>query len=480
MAVAIFAVAVAGFMLVRSFPVSDELWRDLLHDRNGHYAFGLKLALHVRDFDIAGFLVELEKPKVWPQLHGLVLAAVLLVGGIDHRLGIVPSLIGWVMTVWFCWKIAVRSFDDRSLGIIAGIAAAALVATSPAFALISTDVMLEGLGSGLSALCLWAFMAAHAEPDKAWRWRLLAVALTLLFFEKYNYWAFVVTSIALAALLIDARLRALAWSASRAALAHASEMLKNPFFIAGIVVLGAAAAIGLRGPTAFDMLGKRVSLYPPFNIVTAGYALLFAACVQLWRRHRIAIAGFIGPAGSILLAWHVLPVAVSFLLPQRLAGFVWFLGPSNDPMRKGPDIAGAIAVYVRAIVDGFVSLPSIGWACLALFAVAAIFMKRIRPEGRIVFVFAAVSALALIIHPQHQQRFLTTSMFALFSGAGFGLAILTQFLAPRNAPARLAIGVSAAFAVLAVQFWLPYPARGLCHSHPRPLGTVQSRSGGPL
>ena len=48
-AVAIFAVAVAGFMLVRSFPVSDELWRDLLHDRNGHYAFGLKLALHVRD-----------------------------------------------------------------------------------------------------------------------------------------------------------------------------------------------------------------------------------------------------------------------------------------------------------------------------------------------------------------------------------------------------------------------------------------------
>ena len=246
MAVAILAVAVAGFMLVRSFPLSDELWRNHIHDRNGRYAFGLKLAIHVRDFDITGFLVELEKPKVWPQLHGLVLAAVLLVGGIDHRLGIVPSLIGWVMTVWFCWKIAVRSFDDRSLGIIAGIAAVALVATSPAFALISTDVMLEGLGSGLSALCLWAFMAAHAEPDKAWRWRLLAVALTLLFFEKYNYWAFVVTSIALAALLIDARLRALAWSASRAALAHASEMLKNPFFIAGIVVLGAAAAIGLQ------------------------------------------------------------------------------------------------------------------------------------------------------------------------------------------------------------------------------------------
>ena len=76
MAVAIFVVAVAGFMLVPSFPLSDQLWRDPLHDRNGHYAFGLKLALNVRDFDIIGFLVELEKPKVWPQLHGLVLAVV--------------------------------------------------------------------------------------------------------------------------------------------------------------------------------------------------------------------------------------------------------------------------------------------------------------------------------------------------------------------------------------------------------------------
>ena len=85
-------------------------------------------------------------------------------------------------------------------------------------------------------------------------------------------------------------------------------------------------------------------------------------------------------------------------------------------------------------------------------------MKRIRPEGRIVFVFAAVSAIALVVHPQHQQRFLTTSMFALFSGAGIGLAILAQFLAPRNVPARLAIGAAAALAVLAVQFWLPYPA----------------------
>jgi hypothetical protein len=333
-----------------------------------------------------------------------------------------------------------------------------LVATSPALALISTDVMLEGLGSGLSAMSLWAFMSAREKPAETWRWRLLAVALTLLFFEKYNYWALVVASVALTSLLIDTRVRTLAWAAARAALGHASELLRNPFFIAGIVALCIAAAIGIRGPTAFDVFGNRVSLYPPFNIVTVGYVLLFCAAVQLWRAHRTPITRFIGPAGSMLLAWHVLPVAVSFLLPRRLAGFVWFLGPSNDPAGRGLDVGAAIVVYARTIVEGFFSSPLIGCLSLALFAVAAIFQQRIRPEARIVFVFVGVSALALLVHPQHQQRFVSTSMFALFCGAGLGLAILTQLVAPRSALARLAIGGGSALAVLAVQLLLPYPA----------------------
>src|SRR2546429_3424238 len=37
--------------------------------------------------------------STWPPFHGIVLAAVLLVGGIDERLGVLPSLAGWVITV---------------------------------------------------------------------------------------------------------------------------------------------------------------------------------------------------------------------------------------------------------------------------------------------------------------------------------------------------------------------------------------------
>src|SRR5580700_8520431 len=85
------AAAAATAMFVHANTDPDQLWQGYYHDRNGHYAFGQDLALAVRTGDLQWFFSELEKAKVWPPLHGLVLAAVLLIGGIDHRLGIVPS-----------------------------------------------------------------------------------------------------------------------------------------------------------------------------------------------------------------------------------------------------------------------------------------------------------------------------------------------------------------------------------------------------
>jgi hypothetical protein len=123
----------------------DLLWRDVYHDRNGHFAHGLNLALALKTIDPLWFFSELEKAKVWPPLHGLVLSAILLVGGIDHRLGIVPSLIGWMMTIILTWLISRRLFVARLPGILAGAVAVVLTAASPAFRLLAADVMLEGL-----------------------------------------------------------------------------------------------------------------------------------------------------------------------------------------------------------------------------------------------------------------------------------------------------------------------------------------------
>src|SRR5438034_8986431 len=84
----ILAIALAGAAaaLAAYLDQPDLLWRDLFyfHDRNGHFQFGLDLALAVKTADPVWFFSELDKAKVWPPLHGLVLSAILLVAGTDY------------------------------------------------------------------------------------------------------------------------------------------------------------------------------------------------------------------------------------------------------------------------------------------------------------------------------------------------------------------------------------------------------------
>ena len=91
-AVVVLAAVAATVMFVDANAHPDLLWHGYYHDRNGHYGFGQDLALAVRSGDPVWFFAEILKAQIWPPFHGLVLAAVLLIGGIDHRLGIVPVL----------------------------------------------------------------------------------------------------------------------------------------------------------------------------------------------------------------------------------------------------------------------------------------------------------------------------------------------------------------------------------------------------
>src|SRR5580698_15870 len=142
-AVVALAVTAAVIMFVYANADTDLLWQGYYHDRNGHYAFGQDLALAIRTGDPVWFFTEFLKAQIWPPLHGLTVAAVLLVGGIDHRLGIVPSLLGWALTIVFVAQIARHMFRDRVLGIAAAVIALTLAVASPAFRLLACDVMLE-------------------------------------------------------------------------------------------------------------------------------------------------------------------------------------------------------------------------------------------------------------------------------------------------------------------------------------------------
>jgi hypothetical protein len=468
------AIAVAMFVHHNADP--DALWQGYYHDRHGHYSFGQDLALAIRAADPQWFFSALESAKVWPPVHGLVLAAVLLVGGIDHRLGIVPSLIGWALTVTFVSLIAREMFEhraqadekdqqDRTLGIAAAVIAVTLAIASPAFRLFAADVMLECLGAALTAAALWAYgramdapVAPDADKEAARRWRLLALVLTALFFEKGNYWGLTVMALALSHASIAPR-RTIGQALEIARLFTAKAGLRallDPLLVAAALVLAVVVYVYWHGPMSIEVWGRFVSLYPPENLLTVGYAILFVRAALWWRRERGAFEATLGPAGCALAYWHVAPIAVSFLLPKRLSVFLWFIGPANT-FSGGPyDPLAAAVTYWHAFADGFHAAPWIAIATIALFAVGSLHIRRFSAGGRAVFVLAGVSLAGVVLHPQVQSRFLTSWLFAVWIGAGAGGAVLLELMVPRRV--RLAVAGLAA-AVIAVASWRePSPA----------------------
>src|SRR5262249_51747094 len=152
-------------------------------------------------------------------------------------------------------------------GNLAGLAALLFVLGGPVHRGYATDIMLESLGAGLTLATLWCYLVAVQDRSRAAaRW--LGVALTLLFFEKYNYWLIVLFAVALASVpelwrrcgpAARAWLAALDWRA----LLRREALRPSSWLIAGIVI--ASAVIYRRGDRPFMLGGREVSLYPPYN-----------------------------------------------------------------------------------------------------------------------------------------------------------------------------------------------------------------------
>src|SRR5262249_8600022 len=177
----------------------------------------------------------------------------------------------------------------RRAGAAPGAVAAAFAAASPAFPATSADAMLEGLGAGLTALALWLYLRACEAPHAYPRWRALAIALTLLFLQKQNYWLLTVVALVLAFVGTAPR----EWLASGRGLAAGIDVrrvirraLKDPLLLAAAAVGLAVVIITLHGPRPFEMFGRSLSAYPPRNPLTLAWALLFVRLAIAWYRHR--------------------------------------------------------------------------------------------------------------------------------------------------------------------------------------------------
>lgn len=422
-----------------------RIFEGIGHDRHGHFNYGLDLVLALRDFDIVQFLTQLERAKVWPPLHGLVLAATMLAGGIDLKLAILPSLIGYVATVVLIWLIALRLFPDALTGAFAGAIAVSFALTSPAFRLLTADVMLEGLGAALTCLSIYLYLRAREEPERTLWWRLLALALTALFFEKFNYWLLTLVPLAIAYAMDEpVRVRAIL-SNLRTGASVLRDELRQPLTLAALIVLAAVIVIVLHGPWTVSVFGSRVSLHPPGTLTTVAYALIFARIATVWWPNRTAIDAELGVALRQLVYWHALPVAVSFLIPKRLGTFLWYVGPTHHHGRAYNPLAAAHAQW-DGIASGFHVAPRFAVTAAIGVVLSLVLMRRAGPPLRTVALVALIGAAVVVLHPQQQLRFLTTVMPPLWIMAGAGWALLFA-MAVAKLP-RLAAAAIAAVAVI--------------------------------
>jgi hypothetical protein len=87
---------------------------------------------------------------------------------------------------------------------------------------------------------------------------------------------------------------------------------------------------------------------------------------------------------------------------------------------------------------------------VALMLVAAFRFARLPPAGRAALMLVLVAAIAVVLHPQHQPRFLASWIFAVWIAAGAGAGILFEGIAgKRLRAAAIAIASKAALALIA-------------------------------
>ncbi len=427
---------------------SRFLWKGIDHDRSAHYAYGQKMAIALRQGDVVGFISELEKGKVWPPVHGLLVALVLLVGGVHYQLAVLPSLTGWIMTVVFGFLVARRSIPSRGGGLLAGIVAVIFIVGSPAHRAYATDIMLESLGGGLTLLALYLYLLAVQRETSLWAWRGLALTLTVLFFEKYNYW--LLTTLPMLTTEFATRPRQYLRTATMAVKAvnwprWVMNQVRHPLTYVLVAVMALVIFLFARGPTAIQIAGSRVSLYPPNNLLTIAYAVLFLRVAMSLRPQRSQWLGRLSTASQQLWRWHILPVLLSFLLPRRLGVFAWYISPANAYYSGlQPGLSGAPGYYAEALITNYhVGLWSV-LLVIALLAAAVLCCRRLPQEVWVVLFLVLIAAVVTVLHPNRQDRFLHTWIAAAWVGAGMGLGCVLYgrpSVLLRRARPWLAIGV---------------------------------------
>jgi hypothetical protein len=451
----LFVVAMGVALYCAFLPTERGRWNYPMHDRGVHALAAIKVATSIHAGDWGTFFGEIWKPKLYPPLQAWLGAIAALVAGPHYRVVLVPSLVGWMGMLLVGTGLAHRLAGrwGKLAAVAGGAATLLLMLASPADRFYATDTMLESLGAGLTVAVLYAYARVREtwaqEPAKWVRW--LGLALTLLFFEKYNYWLLVMIGLAVD-LAADAPVRA--WIGERlrgrggALLRH---LARQPLLWIAFALLLAAYIIGKRGVPTF--IGG-INLYPPRGLLMVMmWALAGQLALEVARRGR---AGWLAlpPWVRTLWGWHGLPLLVWLMLPGRLGTILSFVGTGNAGDARYPGWSGVV-YYAQCLATQY----TLGWAMLALTAVlalagAAVAIKKGGGARGVLMVLLVGGRLALL-HPNKQGRYLHSWIPALWILAGVGAAGIVAAAERRRAWAGWTL---AAAGCGALAFWT---ARGV-------------------
>ena len=451
------AVLLAGFLYVHFLGVDRALWYNPYHDRGAHYLYSLKLATDVQNGRLLRLLHDLNEGRIWPPLHGMAAATVLLAGGRDYRLAVLPSLAGWVATVLLGF-LAARRAAPRG-GTLAGLLAALFIAASPAHRAYATDIMLESLGAALSLLALYCYLlTVQGRADETGKARCLAVSLLMLFLEKYNYWLLVVLALLAAEAFTRPRLylnairdlfHAIDWRRWMAA------QLRHPLTWTGILLLLVTACVYQNGERPLHLLGHSISLYPPHNLIHLVYVLLFLRLAPWWWRQGRSWARQLDNRLRQILLWLVCPISVWFLLPKHLSFFVWYLSLADRAPHQQMDVLGGFHDYAIWMVQDYHSSPVCAAAAVGLCLLGLVYCRRLRPGGIAVAALVVLACVLTPTHPNHKGRMLHSWLPAMWVMAGLGATMLVHGGLTARVP-RLRPWLAGL--ILALTAWTQYPA----------------------
>jgi hypothetical protein len=461
--VAAAAVTLAALTYRHFLDVSRLLWWGTGHDRHAHYFMSLSMALDLRQGNVLHFIHDLDASRTYPPLHGIVDAVVLIAGGLDYRVAVLPGLAGWVGTALLGFLVARRAAPRG--GNFAGLVAALFILASPAFHAYATDVMLESLGACLSLLVLYLYQVA-VQGRTRWAYRGLALALTALFYYKYNYWLLLV--FALAASEVFSRPREL-WQLLRRGVTGTDwprclrDQFRHPLNYLLAAVLAVLAVVHYSGGLTVGVGGRQLSIHTPHNLIHLAYVVFFLRVASWWWRAGRGWTARLSPPARTLVFWHALPVAVWFLWPQRLSYFLWFLSPANAPPKGQFDPLEGPSFYWKCLVSDYHPGRWMTILVLGFLACGLLGIRRLRPGGQVIFWFAFIAAALTFNHPNHQSRYLHSWVAACWVGAGVGSAsLLFGLFAHRWQRARPWVAAAAACGlgfVLAPGFVQPGHAR---------------------